>query len=189
MGREFELKFAATAQIHRAVEEKYGPFETITMETTYFDTRDRALSRRNITLRSRQENGCCVCTVKTPGVGHGRGEWDAKAPWCAETVAKLWNSAGEKGVAFEELSPVCGAKFTRLAAVMELSGCTVEVALDRGVLLGGGREMPLCEVEVEVKSGSEDLATQWAKALAAEFGLSPEPRSKFRRASALAKGE
>lgn len=189
MGREFELKYAATPDAQNEIREKLGNFKEISMETTYFDTRDGSLSQRHITLRSRLENGCCVCTVKTPGAGHGRGEWDAHAPWCAETVAKLWQDAGEKGVAFAELMPVCGARFTRLAAAIELPGCTVEVALDRGVLLGGGREMPLCEVEVEVKSGSEVLAAQWAGELAAEFGLSPEHQSKFRRAFALAKGE
>jgi len=189
MGREFELKYAADPGVQEKIREKLGAFEEISMETTYFATLDGSLSMRHITLRSRQENGCCVCTVKTPSTGHGRGEWDAHAPWCAETVEKLWRDAGEKAVAFEDLVPVCGAKFTRLAAVCELPGCTVEVALDRGVLLGGGKEKPLCEVEVELKSGSEEAAAQWAVALAEEFGLSPEPISKFRRASALAKGE
>ena len=189
MGREFELKYAATPAVQEKIREKLGDFQEISMETTYFDTRDGALSKRHITLRSRLENGCCVCTLKTPCAGHGRGEWDAEALWCAETVERLWQASGEQGVPFEELTPVCGAKFTRLAALVELPDCTVEVALDQGVLLGGGREMPLCEVEVEVKSGSEAVASRWAGALAAEFGLSLETKSKFRRASALAKGE
>ena len=189
MAREFELKYAATPEIQEKIREKFGEFEKISMETTYFDTPDGALSARHITLRSRQENGVCVCTLKTPGEGHGHGEWDAQAPWCAETAAKLWRACGETPVAFEDLVPVCGARFTRRAALVELPLCTVEVALDAGVLLGGGKERPLCEVEVEVKAGSEEAAVDFATSLAAEFGLSPERESKFRRASALAKGE
>ena len=188
MGLEFELKYAATPGVQEKIREKLGVFEEISMETTYFDTPDGDLSRRRITLRCRMENGLCVCTLKTPAPGHGRGEWDARAPWNAETVAALWKKSGEKGVDFEELTPVCGAKFVRHAFPVELADCTLEVALDLGLLLGGDRKIPLCEVEVELKSGSEEAATQWAEALAAEFNLRPEPRSKFSRASALAKG-
>ena len=64
-----------------------------------------------------------------------------------------------------------------------------EIALDEGVLMGGGKEIPLCELEVEFKAGSESAALLWTKALAAKFRLQKESRSKFRRASLLAKGE
>ena len=65
----------------------------------------------------------------------------------------------------------------------------MEIALDEGVLLGGGRELPIREVEVELKSGSEEAAVAFAKELAAAYGLLPENKSKFRRAQMLAKGE
>ena len=65
----------------------------------------------------------------------------------------------------------------------------MELALDSGVLLGGGREVPLCEIEVEAKSGSEGAVAAFAQALAREFSLKSEPKSKFRRAMALAEGE
>ena len=54
------------------------------------------------------------------------------------------------------------------------------------MLLGGGRELPFTEVEVELKSGSEEAVTAFAEALAAELGLKPEHRSKVARARALA---
>ena len=189
MGLEFELKYAANPEIQDKIQEKLGVFQKFSMETTYFDTADGVLSGRRITLRSRMENGFCVCTLKAPAAGYGRGEWDKEAPWCAETAETLWQASGEKSVPFPELIPVCGAKFVRRAFSVALENCALEVALDKGVLLGGGKEMPLCEVEVELKSGSEEAATQWAEALAAEFGLQAEPKSKFSRASALAKGE
>ena len=61
----------------------------------------------------------------------------------------------------------------------------MELALDEGVLLGGGRELPFAEVEVELKSGSDAVARDFAAALAAEFGLKPQPKSKLARAMAL----
>jgi triphosphatase len=77
----------------------------------------------------------------------------------------------------------------RIAKTLELEGCTVELALDEGSLTGGGREIPLCEVEVELLSGSREAACVYAGALAVRFGLKQETRSKFRRALALARGE
>jgi len=65
----------------------------------------------------------------------------------------------------------------------------VELALDEGILMGGGKEIPLCEVEVELKSGDIRFCDLFAKTLAARFGLTPETKSKFRRALALYKGE
>ena len=84
---------------------------------------------------------------------------------------------------------VCGARFTRRCCIVELGDAVVELALDRGVLLGGGREIPLCEVEAELKAGSRDAVIRFAANLAEQYGLQPERYSKFRRASALAEGE
>ena len=75
---------------------------------------------------------------------------------------------------------------TRLAKTVELENCTVEIALDLGVLLGRGKELPLCEVEVELKAGSQEAAVAFAETLAAEHALEKEPLSKFRRALILA---
>ena len=44
-------------------------------------------------------------------------------------------------------------------------------------------------VVVELKEGSEAAAVAFAEELAAQFGLSVENKSKFRRAQMLAKGE
>lgn len=189
MGREFELKFSATPEILETLCGQWENWEKFSMETTYFDTEDGTLSAQNCTLRCRMENGLSVCTMKTPTIGFGRGEWELQAPWSAETAERLFVAAGRTPIAFEMLTAVCGARFTRLAKAVELPGCTVEIALDQGILTGGGREIPLCELEVELKSGSEEAAAVWAQYLAEKFGLQPEPKSKFRRASLLAKGE
>lgn len=189
MGREFELKYSATVEKLAAIGQLWENWEKFSMETTYFDTADLSLSARNCTLRQRMENGISVCTVKTPTAGIGRGEWDIHAPWCEETADFLFAQAGLESIPFGRLVTVCGARFTRFAKMVELADCTVEIALDQGVLLGGGREIPLCELEIELKSGTEAALITWAKNFAQQFALQPESRSKFRRASALAKGE
>ncbi|MBR4291169.1 MAG: CYTH domain-containing protein [Oscillospiraceae bacterium] len=189
MGREFELKFAATALDHEVLRSRFQNLSPIAMETTYYDTPDGDIRRLRWTLRRRMENGISVCALKTPGEGFGHGEWEV----CCEKIEKaigllLGKGAPKQLYAFAQagLHPVCGARFTRLAGLIEAPGCTVELALDEGVLLGGGREQPLCEIEVELKAGSEDAAAAFAMALAQEFGLRPETRSKIVRAMALA---
>ena len=81
---------------------------------------------------------------------------------------------------------VFAARFTRRAALTNAGEGTVELALDWGVLLGGGKELPFAEVEVELKQGSDADAIAFAQSLAARFRLTPEPKSKIRRALALA---
>ena len=193
MATEFELKYAATAAqldgIRAAVP---GEYHSISMETTYYDTPGRALSARKWTLRRRLENGVSVCTLKTPAGGLGRYEWELEQDSIQAAIpelCKLSNLDDLAEMTAGGVSPVCGARFTRLAGLIDAPGCTVELALDDGFLLGGGKEQPLCEVEVELKAGSEDAAAAFAMVLAQEYGLRPETRSKIARAMALAQAE
>ena len=168
MGREFELKYTATRAQQDALAASFGEFTSIAMETTYYDTPDGALSRQHITLRRRFENGVSVCTVKTPGDSHGRGEWDCDCGRIEDAIPVLRGRGCDADL--EELTksglvPICGARFVRQAKLVDLGGCEVELALDRGALLGGGREVPLCEVEVELKSGEEAMAVAFAASL------------------------
>ncbi len=189
MGAEFELKFQADPARQDAIAAQLGNFAEIRMETVYYDTPDRALSARHITLRLRKENGKAICTVKTPEQDSFRGEWETECGSIQEAVPVLCKLGCP--VALQELTAaglehVCGARFTRLAKTVETAACTVEIALDRGVLLGGKGQEPLCEVEVELKSGSREAAVEYARHLAEAFCLIPEKFSKFRRALRLA---
>ena len=189
MGREFELKFRADEEKIAAIAAEYGDFTAISMETTYYDTADRALSPLRWTLRRRYEDGKSVCTLKTPAPGGARGEWETECSHILSAIPELCKLGAPMqliALTIDGVEQVCGAKFTRLAKVLKLEGCTVELALDRGCLMGGGREEPLTEVEVELKEGSDEAAIAFAAALAEKFGLTPEKGSKYRRALALA---
>lgn len=193
MGKEFELKYAATGkQLQQITKELPGEYHAIAMETTYYDTPTGAFSARKWTLRRRLENGVSICTLKTPATGFGRNEWEMECNSIESAVpelCKLSNLPDLPALTVEGLVPVCGAKFTRLAKNVTAGSSTLELALDEGILFGGGREQPLAELEVELKSGTEADALQYAHALAERFDLKVEPNSKFRRALDLAKGE
>ncbi len=189
MGREFELKYRADAPTLAAIRAKFGEFTTIAMETAYFDNPQGDLRRRHWTLRRRLENGRSVCALKTPLPDGSRGEWETECGSITDAISelcKLGAPAELEAMARQGLTQSCAARFTRLAAVVELQAATVELALDQGLLLGGGQALPFAEVEVELKAGSDDAAIAFASALAREFRLAREPKSKIQRALALA---
>lgn len=192
MGVEFELKFRANAQTLTAMDEAItGPRQVLQMQTTYYDTADKDLARQRHTLRRRMENDRSVCTLKAPAPDGGRLEFETESPKIEEAVpvlCKLSEDASLASLLEKGLVEVCGAKFTRIAKTVTLPDCTVELALDAGVLIGGDRELPLWEVEVELKSGSRQACLAYAAQLALAYGLEQEKLSKFRRALDLAEG-
>ena len=165
-------------------------YRSIQMETTYYDTEDGALSARKCTYRLRKENGVSVITLKTPGEGYARGEWAWEGEYLDEAPEKLAGLGAPEELVqlLREAEPVivCGAKFTRITALLHLDGADCESCGDIGSLIGGGRQEPLCELELELKSGSEAVMLDYAHALAEKYRLSEERKSKFARARALA---
>ncbi len=180
---EIEWKFSASPEALAAMEAAFpGPWERVEMRTVYLDTAEGALAGEKRTLRVRWENSVAVSTYKTPDLGMGRGEWEAPGedPQAAMAAA----GAPVPG----PLIPVCGARFLRKRRLVPTDDGWAEVALDEGALTAGDRETPLCEAEIELKSGSREAAEALARAIAGKFGLTEEPRSKFRRALDLAGG-
>ena len=185
MGREFELKFRASVRQMDAIKAEFDGFREINMVTAYYDTPDQALFSRHWTLRCRQENETAVCTLKTPCPEGGRTEWEAECADIEAAIPELCKAGAPeelKDLAAGKLEKVCGARFVRQAALIELEDCTVELALDRGILQGGARMQLLGEVEVELKSGSQEAAIAFARDLAVKYGLMQERLSKYIRA-------
>lgn len=193
MSIEFELKYRATQEQLAAIDDACpGDTQMLAMETTYYDTPGGDFSARKITLRRRMENGTPLCTLKTPAGGLARGEYECCCDSIEAALPELCKLAGLPELlilAEAGLCSVCGARFTRMAKLLTFPDFTAELALDRGVLTGGDKEIPLCEAEVELKSGSQEAMCAFAGELAEKYGLVPERGSKFRRALALAKGE
>ena len=190
MGIEYEVKFQADAQALSAIGSAYSqyPCQQFQMETTYYDTPTGALSARHYTLRRRLENDQSICTLKTPAAGIGRKEleiacddiFQAARQFCQLEAPEDFPELIQAG-----LIPVCGAKFSRTAITVALEDAVVELALDMGILTGGSQTQPLCEVEVELKSGAKETADLFAAILANQYGLAREHKSKFCRANAL----
>ena len=193
MASEFELKFRAEEAVLTGIRADYpGPWRQIPMTTTYYDTPDGALGANRWTLRCRREGQRDVCTLKTPGVDHIRGEWEVDCASITEALVPLSRMSGcleLLELASRGLVAVCGAKFTRLALDISREDFAAELALDGGILHSGSRECPLCEVELELKAGSRQALEAFAAEFAGNYGLVPEPKSKYARAKALSREE
>ena len=189
MGREFELKYRATEEQLAAIQAELKEYRTIRMETTYYDVPGGNLRQLRWTLRRRMENNVSVCTLKTTLPDGSRGEWETECGDILRAVPLLIELGAPRELedyTRQGVISTCGARFTRKAALLSAGAGEIELALDSGCLLGGGQELPFAEVEVELKQGEDTDAITFAQALAARFGLTPEPKSKLRRALELA---
>lgn len=194
MGQELELKYALDHKaqfnaVRSALEEAFpGAWERVEMETAYFDTSDRAFGARRWTLRVRRENGVPVLTLKTPGQGRARGEWElpGRGLQAVADLVELGAPAELLELCAGGLESRCSARFRRLRRMGTVPGAAMELALDAGVLAGGGAEVPFSELEAELKEGSAQALECWCKQFAQIHGLREETRSKFARAAALA---
>ena len=181
MGIEYERKYKATPQaLDRLLASLGQTGRQIRMETTYYDTPGGDFSARHWTVRRRMENEKSIC----------RGEFEVESPCLEDAIKELCKLSGKEDLATLAKSgfvPVCGARFTRTAIDLTVGNTVIELALDQGILTGGGREIPLCEVEAELKAGDPKDVDRYGVYLQTAFGLEPEAHSKFRRAQALAK--
>lgn len=190
MGQEIEHKFKGKEALFALLARDYPGLSPISMETAYFDDASRTLAGRQWMLRRRLENGDSLCTLKTPLPDGSRGEWEIRERDLPRALLQLVAlGAPDELSTLGPLIQVCGARFLRRARLVAADGATFELALDQGVLLGGGRELPFWEVELEYKSGDLAAFRRYCEAFAHAYGLEPEPRSKFARAYALAQEE
>lgn len=192
---EFEVKLAVDAPetMERILADPAiagamaGPVREIPMETTYYDTPAGSLSAKLWTLRRRMEGGSPVVTLKTPAdLPDCRNEWETPGDDVLAAVpALIALGAPEELRELKAVRPVCGAAFRRRAVLLDLEGCTAELALDRGRLFRGDREAPIQELELELKGGDPAAMLALGDRLCRDYGLHPEPKSKFYRASRL----
>lgn len=195
MAQEWELKFACdrvtlTAIVQDAAVAALAQFWTeIPMETTYFDTIDRDFFTRKWTFRQRKEGARQVITLKTPTGGRARNEWEFEAESLVNAGARLLElGAPEEAERLlqKPLAPVCGAKFTRRAAMLHFAdGSKAELALDEGILFRGEKTLSFWELELEAKSEGREELLKLAAYLKLKYALKEEPCSKFARAVRL----
>jgi triphosphatase len=167
------------------------------LAATYFDTPALDLSQQRIALRVRREGRHWVQAVKGGGSEasgvHQRLEIEHvlrdRSPDVSllprHTVTRILRS---RKVA-ESLVPVLQTEITRSLRLLEPApGVCIEVAIDRGFIRSGRRREPVCEIELELKSGPVSALFSLAQQLARTVPLMLEHRSKAERGYDLFRG-
>lgn len=176
MAEELEIKLTLTDEaLERALawllsqpEASRGPVKTLV--NIYYDTPDAALNRQREALRVRQAGDRFIQTLKTQGdfVGgaHRRQEWEWPVPSGDLSFALLADTPLADGVNLADLRPVFETSFERQVVMLGEGETSIEVAIDRGQIVSGTRQLPLNELELELKAGDSAALLAWAKKLA-----------------------
>ncbi len=183
------LALPLLAPVRRAVTRK--------LAATYFDTPALELSRRHIALRVRREGRRWVQAVKGGGSTasgvHQRLEIETTLSDRHPDVSVLPRHPVTRVLqskkVVESLVPVLHTEITRSLRMLEPApGVLIEVAIDRGVIRSGRRREPVCEIELELKSGPVSALFDLAQQLAQAVPLALEHRSKAERGYELFRG-
>ncbi len=191
MDREIELKFLIPPEAAAlALAQLNGEGAVRQLDATYFDTPDHALRKAGYGLRVRDGEGGRKQTLKSASAGgvFSRGEWEEKIAGPGPDRDALARTPAAAMLAGEDLAPVFTTRVERTVRIVRVGEAVIEVALDRGELSADGRRAPVCELELELKSGEPaalfDLARQLSKRVPLRLSLI----SKAERGYGLAAG-
>jgi inorganic triphosphatase YgiF len=199
---EVELKLQVTdetvweALIHKlkTMPEASG-YERILLAANYFDTVDGLLHKARLAYRVRKENHQWVATIKGGGCVvdglHKRMEWNIKVENGEANLAVFNQTAVDQNIIKqlenEQLIPLVQTDFVRELVILTIGDDKIEVAMDKGVITGNKNEIPILEIELELKAGKEEILREFGEQLIKEFSLTLSNKSKFSRGLELCK--
>lgn len=193
MGKETELKLSLPTACIDALREHpvFASAESLgepkTLDNTYFDTADLQLQAQHIAVRTRQQGDSWLQTVKcasesVAGLSQ-RPEWEQ--PYTGEfdfSGIDLKPLRKKLQSLQSELNPVFSTIFTRESYFYKTeSGAEILLMMDQGEVLAKGQQLPLCELELELVSGSPQDLLEVAVQLAETIPVQPSDISKAER--------
>ena len=202
METEIELKFFVSPDFSNTLRDKISQTKVLQhscreLGNTYFDTPDNWLRQHDIGLRIRRFDDVYVQTVKTSGrvvAGlHQRPEFnaehDSNDPLLSLHPSDIWPTGKDTATLQSELTPLFSTNFTREQWLIAMpDGSQIEVAFDQGKVEAGDKEDPICEVELELKSGQTDALFTLARSFSEEGGMRLGNLSKAAKGYRLASG-
>lgn len=202
MDTEIELKFFVNADFSDKLRRKIAQMKILQsscreLGNIYFDTQDNWLRKHDIGLRIRRFDEVFVQTVKTAGrvvAGlHQRPEYNAEHtsnnPDLSLHPEDIWPEGKNSTQLQSELFALFSTNFTREQWLIGMAdGSQIEVAFDQGEVVAGEETSPICEVELELKSGQADSLFTLARTLSEEGGMRLGNLSKAARGYRLAQG-
>lgn len=201
MAREIEFKLSIAPEhagdFWRTLALRFPDLEPGTQRlfSAYYDTPSAHLRKHGVALRLRRQDGRWIQTVKNGGSASGglhqriehETEVAAQLPsFPAMADAGIGELVGDREIR-EALGVVFSTEFDRVSVLVQTApGTVIEIALDRGMIAAGERRDPICEVELELKSGDPDALFELARMIANDIPVRLDNRSKAERGYALA---
>jgi triphosphatase len=197
---EIELKFQVPPNSRAAVERAVAG-QRVHLQAAYVDTADRALAGAGLALRVRREGRQWVQTLKGEAVdGMTRLEHNVRLqapagkPPAADPRLHAHTPVGELLAAAlrKAADPVLVVHYCtdiwRLTRELRTSHGRVELAFDQGVIEAADRQLPVCELEIELISGTPAAVLATARRWVRSHGLWLDTRSKAERGGRLSRG-
>ena len=196
---EVELKF----QIPASDQEKlYQLFlnknaRLISLYAKYYDTPERHLAKKNISLRQRLEDGHWIQTLKAPS-DHSlqrleletelgkleNPDWDLEIYQSHAKAKQLLQKA--LGKQAKNLTVQYETVVQRLVHVVHFNRSEIEVSLDRGEIRHNDKKLAIYEIEFELKQGSVQDLLKFIHPWVQRYHLWLDVRSKAQRGDLLA---
>ena len=177
--------------------EKKNSRETLAMHAVYFDTADGDLRKNHIAFRIRLEGSRYIATLKrrsTAEAGLHRRE-EINAPVTDHDFIENPSISIFSGdeliddisaeIKDRKLIPVIEMNFAREEFRIDYKGSIMEVSVDQGDIITANGSCPICELEIELYSGSEEDLVKLGKQLQKSYDLKEENISKYARGLAL----
>ena len=202
---EIELKFQVPAERRARVLAEVGQAGKVRaqrLQAAYFDTAGRDLARAGIALRLRREGRTWVQTIKGQG-SDALTRLEHNVPRGGATTMPVLDlnlhAESLAGTAVEmELAEINAADLLchyrtdvrRTARRVRNRQGTIELAFDEGRIFAGSTpdKVALCELEIELISGSPLAVVSTARRWVARHGLWLDTRTKAERGDLLARG-
>lgn len=158
----------------------------------YFDTPALELMRCHAALRVRRVGEQWIQTVKIGGTAvnglHTRPEWEIPVP-DSQPHPQLFTEPAVRAILPEpvasRLQPVFQTEFWRSTWLVDFQDSRIEVALDQGEVRSLERSEPICEIELELKSGRTEALIALADQFSRHVALTADSISKAQRGYAL----
>lgn len=173
---------------------------TCRLHNIYYDTPKLELHKSEMALRLRRAGRQWLQTLKGGGsvkAGlHRRDEWEIPVNRAALDFSLLEN-AGPQTAEWEEhlperlrrkLQPVFVTDFSRTSRMLDWQGAQIELCMDRGEVRTEQHSLPICELELELKSGEPARLFELALELLEIVPLELEPVSKAEQGYRLLMG-
>ncbi len=160
----------------------------------YFDTKSLVLRQLDMGLRIRIDEQHIEQTIKTAGIVvgglHQRPEYniDISTPFPDLSLfpETIWPADVDIGDLQQQLTSLFTTDFTREIWLINYRSSVIELAFDQGKISADGRELPICEIELELSEGHRDDLFALAQLLFQSLLVRAGTQSKAARGYRLA---